>query len=150
MSKPAFAALVIVATTLAGCGDDSGPSSKADSAPPPAAEGRCENVSPAKVEAIASGLQLTGGGGSLRGARAVASEDFQNVYFVSAEIDGAGLEGKGDVGTWATNGIADAGGTVYAVDAIAQEFSDWPDGDKTDAEVSMGDDGAEASRDCLE
>jgi hypothetical protein len=36
------------------------------------------------------------------------------------------------------------------VDAVANEFSDWGDARTTDAMMSMEDDGAEESKDCVE
>lgn len=86
---------------MSGCGDDdSAGETAAQDAP---ASDRCEDVPRALVDAIATGLTVQGGG-TLRQAQAVKSEDFDRVYFVSAEIDGAGLEGSGDIGTWAKSG----------------------------------------------
>ena len=47
--------------------------------------------------------QVSGGeGGRVRSGQIVRSSDHETIYFVSAEIDGPGLEDTGDVGTWAT------------------------------------------------
>jgi hypothetical protein len=110
---------------------------------------RCTRVPPALVKVIATGLEVQGGG-NLRFAQAVKSEDFESVYFVSADIQGPGLDGSGDVGTWATNRLAAGGGLIFAVDSVAQEFSDWGDADQTDANITMQDDGAQLSRECVE
>lgn len=107
----------------------------------------CMPVPHAVVKAIESGLTVQGGG-KLRGAYAVKSRDFSSVYFISAEIQGPGLENNGDIGTWATNRL-EVGGLIYTVDSVAQEFSDWGHGDKTDAQLSMDDDGAEDSAKCV-
>jgi hypothetical protein len=102
------------------------------------------------VKGIESGLTVTGGG-SLKNARAVRSQDFKRVYFVSAEIDGPGLEGSGDIGTWAKSGPLRVGrGLILAVDSVANEFSDWGDGRTTDAQLSMSNNGAEESQKCVE
>jgi hypothetical protein len=61
-----------------------------------------------------------------------------------------GLEGEGEIGVWATNNIEVAGmGAIMVVNEVAQEFSDWPDADGTDAKMTMSDDGAEEARDCV-
>jgi len=44
-------------------------------------------VPKALVSGIETGLTVQGGG-TLKNAQAVKSEDFENVYFISAEIDG--------------------------------------------------------------
>jgi hypothetical protein len=100
------------------------------------------------VKTILAGLTITGGG-SLRDAQMVESSNFEAVWFVSAEIDGSQMEGDGEIGTWATNAVKDGYGTTYSVDGFAKEFSDWGDGGKTDANLSMSDDGAEESKDCV-
>jgi hypothetical protein len=113
---------------------------------------RCEKVPRGLVKAIETGL-LAGVGGlaKLTDARAVKSEDFKRVYFVSAEIDGAGLEGTGEIGTWAKSGPLRVGqGLILSVDSFANEFSYWDDGGETDAQLSMDNDGAEESKDCVE
>lgn len=107
---------------------------------------RCEDVSRDMVESMESGLT---GNVTLSEAAAVKSDDFNKAWFIAAEIDGPGLEGKGDVGVWMSNSLDPGSGVTMAVDAVAQEFSDWPDADKTDAGASMAHDGARESRDCL-
>ena len=71
----------------------------------------------------------------------VRSQDQAGVYFVSAELEGPGLEGGDDVATWATDSLA-VDGSVYSVNALAIEQSNWPQ------RYSMTDDGAEESADC--
>jgi hypothetical protein len=142
---------------VGGCGDDdSGGEQPGDEqlAEPLLAERVCRSAPKRLAHAIANGLTVQGGG-TLRQAQAVKSGDFDDVYFVSAEIDGAGLEGSGDVGTWAKIGPLRVGGPVgggliYSVDRVATEFSDWADGGKADAQLSMEDDGAGASRECVQ
>lgn len=153
------AALVFAGVVLSG-GEDESPAPATDAPPaaaaaeteaaePPATEpeSRCVPVSQPKLDAIASGLTVTGGG-ALRDAWAVRSSDFEKVWFVSAEIDGSGIEGDGDVGTWATNEISSEAGLIYSVGGIANEFSDWGDGGATDAGFSLSDDGAGESAEC--
>jgi hypothetical protein len=133
------AALLVI--LVSSCGGDSGGETS----------DRCDNVPPALTQAIAEGLTLTGGGGTLTNAKAVKSNDYQRVYFISADIDGPGLEGSDDIGTWAQNGpLRVGGGLTLSVDNVAIEFSDWPDAGTTDFMLSMQDDGAEESKDCVE
>jgi len=106
-------------------------------------------VPPALVRGIATGLEVQGGG-KLRNAWAVKSEDFESVYFVSADVQGPGLEGDDDLATWGTNRLEVGGGLIFPVDSAAQEFSDWGDGDTTDANLTMDDEGAELSQDCVQ
>jgi hypothetical protein len=40
--------------------------------------------------------------------------------------------------------------SIYAVDEVAKEFSDWGDGGQTDAGFSINDDGAQEARACSE
>jgi hypothetical protein len=127
--------------TASACGGDSDSGGEAS---------RCRDVPQGLVDGIEEGLTVTGGG-TLRDAQAVKSEDFERVWFISAEIDGPGIEGDGDIGTWAKSGpLAVGGGLILSVDAVAKEFSDWGHGDTTDAELSMSDDGAQESHDCVE
>jgi len=80
-------------------------------------------ATPESATSIAEGLTVQGGG-TLRDAYAVAlpaSYDFE--YVVAAEVDGAGLEGDGHIGTWATGPLG--GGPIFAANAVAQEHSKW-------------------------
>ena len=108
---------------------------------------RCVPVSTVFVAELTSSLTVTGGG-SLRAAHAVRSEDFENVWFIAAEIDGPGMDGTGDIAIWATNiepSSTAPSGSVFAVGGFATEFSVWPEGDG----FSQFDDGAGEARDCV-
>ena len=132
-------ALVLLASA---CGGGGGQEPSTDEG----GEAHCQNVPKAVVKAIRTGLTVEGGG-SLRSVQAVKSKDFKSVYFVSADIEGPGLEGTDDVATWATNRLK-VGGLIYSVNEVAKEFSDWGDGGETDAQFSMDDHGAEESQVC--
>lgn len=108
----------------------------------------CLQVPPEKVSQIEAGLTVYGGG-SLQHARAVRSGAHEHVYFVSADLEGPGLEGPGHLATWAVTRLDGSGGMVLAVSGQAKEFSDWPDGEKTDARTTMDDPGARESQDCV-
>ena len=71
-------------------------------APPTAtrAAGRCTAVPRPLVKTIATRLTVPE---TLRNAQAVRSAT-KRVWFVSAEIDGPGLVGDGQIGTWAKSG----------------------------------------------
>lgn len=138
-----FLALVATAAVVVGgCGREAGN--------PPVQGGgaasRCETAPAALVQAISTGLTITGGG-SIRNAKAVKSAAFEKVWFVSADLEGSGLEGSDDIATWATNGLNGVG-MIFAVGAVANEFSDWGDGGTAGAKLSLSDDGAQASIDC--
>jgi hypothetical protein len=107
---------------------------------------RCEKVSSALLNAIAEGLTVSGSG-TLRSGYAVKSKDFSKVYMVAADIQGVGMEGTDEVGVWATNSL-DGSGSIFAVDGFAQEFSDWGDGDTTDANITQSSDGVSEAREC--
>ena len=149
-----FALLTIgVALTASGCGAKDNKATTTPTLrpvatlPPTFRHPRCLNVPPALVNAIRSGVTAQGGA-SLRYAQAVKSADFSSLYFVSADIQAAGLEGSDDVATWATNRLR-VGGLIYSVDAVANKYSDWADGYQTNAMLTMIDDGAELSQECV-
>lgn len=85
---------------------------------------RCDTASTALVDAIESGLTVTGGG-SLSNAQIVKSDDYENAYFVAARIEGEGMADA--VGVWSTNDPA-GGGSIFAADSFARQFSDWGPG----------------------
>lgn len=122
--------------------------SDGSSSSPTASPTTCLAVPTVLVDGIQEGLTVHGGGW-LTDAQAVRSGDFSQVYFVSARINGPGLDGP--VGTWATNDLqaGSVGGVIFAVDALANEFSDWGDGRQGTAELSMSDHGARQSQTCV-
>ncbi len=107
---------------------------------------RCLPVPAVIAQRLNDGLNINGGG-SIRNLQAVKSNDFESVYFISGDLQGSGLEGEGDIATFATNKMDETGLTL-SVDAVATEFSDWPDVSTTNLGVSMGDDGYNESRKC--
>jgi hypothetical protein len=140
--------LMVIAGACGGGGSDAAAEPETLTVPEQESD-RCLAVPRDLVEGIATGLTVNGGG-TLRNAQAVKSNDLNDAYFISAEIDGPGLEGDGDIGTWAKSGpLAVGGGLILSVDAVANEMSDWGDGRSTDAALSMSDDGADESRACV-
>ena len=108
---------------------------------------RCLEVPEAVVASLNEGFNTEGL--ILRNAKAVKSSDFESVYFISADIQGAGLEGEDDIATFTTNSLESGGGIYMSVDRVAKQFSVFPDASNTDAKATMSDDGAEQSRDCV-
>ena len=113
-------------------------------------EDRCKSVPKDMVAGIEEGFEKgVQGKWRLHNAQAVRSKAFKKLYFISAEIDGPGVAEKGDIGTWASNSLQLGGGLIMSVSPMAREFSVWPYGSKTRAEISMFDDGASASQRCV-
>jgi hypothetical protein len=130
--------LVLVIGVLAGCGGDDDEST----AP---ANSRCEPATSALMTPL--GNALTSERDSLENGQVVKSRDHSDIYFVSAELEGPCLFDPGDVATWATTspGGAEA---IFSVDELAKDYSTWRDGTEI-ASLSLEDDGAEESRDCV-
>jgi hypothetical protein len=78
---------------MSSCGGDDGGDDQGDGQ-------TCRKAPGALVAAIEEGLTASGGG-QLRRAYIVRSDDFEKVYMVAADIQGDGLEGDGDIGVWA-------------------------------------------------
>ena len=144
MAALRLAVAVCLPLTMCACGG-------ADKTATPAVThvaGMCTAVPRPLVVAIATRLTVAE---TLRRTQAVWSRT-RRMWFVSAEIDGPGLTGTGDIGTWAKSGpLAPGGGAILSVDTVfAQVLSGWQPGDRTYADVTMDDDGAQASRRCVE
>jgi len=137
--------LIASVAAIAGCGGDDGNDQPVVS-PSDAESTRCIPADTSLTTPIAN--KLTVEGGRIDYGRAVKSDDFENMYFVSAELEGTGLEGRDDVATWATESVGGAE-AIYAVDDLAKEHSDWRDGSQTRFKLSLNQDGAKESRDCV-
>jgi hypothetical protein len=103
---------------------------------------RCIDISPELTERITSGLKEGNEELTISDMKAVKSKDFSSVYFVSMKIGN-------DVSTISTNSLSEPG-MIFSIGLSANEYFAWPDGAKTDAELSRYDDGAEESRECVE
>jgi hypothetical protein len=130
--------LLLVIGVLAGCGGDDDESS----AP---ANSRCEPATSALMTPLGNSLKSERD--SLENGQVVKSRDHDDIYFVSAELEGPGLFDPGDVATWATTspGGAEA---IFSVDELARDYTNWRDGTAI-AGLSLDDDGANESRDCV-
>ena len=138
----AGAALALLALALAGCGGDDDDTSS----PAPALDSRCEPATSAIMTPPTNGLQNDQD--QLVDGHVVKSRDHDDIYYVSAELDGPGFDDPGDIATWATTspGGAEA---IYSVDDLARGESSWRDGVAI-AGLSLEDDGAMESRECVE
>ena len=85
-------------------------------------------------------------------AAAVKSPDFKNVHFVAVKFKAAGVGNQ--VGVWAISGkmpqkAGDVSGLILSANAIAQQFTVWPDGNKSQAQISLNDRSIKAATKCL-
>lgn len=106
---------------------------------------RCRSVTASDLGNLSSGME---DGFIIRGAFVVESDDYADVDFVAAEIDGPGLEGDGHTGVWAVGGSLANPSVIMAINPLADANSVWPLGSTTDFNVTMGDDGASEARNC--
>jgi hypothetical protein len=83
---------------------------------------RCVSVDESVVDAIAAGLGSPGD--SLRNAHAVRSNDYEQLYFVAAQMD-TSVYAEAIVGIWATDRIDDVGGMIFSANTAAGNFTDW-------------------------
>jgi hypothetical protein len=134
-------AFVLCAAALAGCGGDD----ETTSPPPTDSSSRCQPADSALMTPLGNALEnerdrLTNG-------HFVKSRDHEDIYFISAELDGPGFEDPGDIGTWATTSPGGAA-AIYSIDEFAKDHTSWRDGTAI-AGLSMDDEGAMASRECV-
>jgi hypothetical protein len=133
-------ALALLVLALAGCGGDDDESSSAA-----ADDSRCEPATSAIMTPL--GNALTNERDRLENGQIVKSRDHDDIWFVSAELEGPGFQRPGDIGTWATTSPG-GGEAIYSVDDIAKDNTSWRDGTAI-AGLSLDDDGAEESRECV-
>lgn len=121
-----------------------------DEVPPPS---RCLSVPDVIAQRLNDGLNTDGT--SITNLRAVKSNDFPSAYFISGELNGPGLEDDGHIATFITNKL-DYTGATFSADAIATEFSDWPNitstnllGEGASLSTLVGSDGFDESRECV-
>ena len=136
--------LLVIALALTACGGDDDAGDTATVPVTAAAASACEPATSDVMTPIGNKLMPEGVRAS--NGRFVRSDDHERMYFVSAELDGPGLEGQGDVATWATSSVGGAE-AIYAVDDLAREHSDW--GPAAVVDVTVDDHGFVESRDCV-
>ena len=128
---------------LAGCGGDG--DDETTSPPPAESSSRCQPADSALMSPL--GNALTNERDRLENGQVVKSRDHDDIYFVSAELDGPGFADPGDIGTWATTSPGGAA-AIYSVDQLAKDHTSWRDGTAV-AGLSMDDEGAKESRECV-
>jgi len=101
---------------------------------------------------ILSGSESGTGKLTLVSAAAVRSPDFKNVYFVAIKFKAAGVGSQ--VGVWAISGklpqkAGDLAGLTLSVNPLAQQFTVWPDGNRTQAQIAINDRSVGAATKCL-
>lgn len=139
MKKSSGGAIVLsTLLVLTGCGS----SSQAEQA----LSADCLNVDAALGNSIMSGAE-SGTGAQFVRASAVKSPDFEKVYFIAVEFSATGVSNQ--VGVFASNALTDGGGIIMAVDGFAQQFTVWPDADKTQAAISGADPSVATAKACL-
>jgi hypothetical protein len=141
---PAAATSLVALLALTACtgGDDPEPTETTT----PAASA-CEPVPQELVDSINRGAE-DGSGMVVDRAAAYRSPNHEKVYFVAGHFTAPGVDDA--TGVWVTNSIDPAApGILMAADAFAQQFTVWPDADKTDAAIGLADPGIPAAKDCL-
>ena len=86
-------------------------------------------------------------GVALADAYMARAKDRENVTFIAAQVD------EGEVAVWATSRIDDEGnstdtGLIYSVGDVALSVSNWGDGGRTDAALSLDEAAARQAQDC--
>lgn len=109
---------------------------------------RCIPASIAQINVIQSGIKDIQNSNNIQTAWAVKSNDYENVWFIAAQIVGPGIEPGQVIGLWATSGNPDNPGMILSANPFAVEFSSYPDGSRTDAQISQFDDGAQEALLC--
>lgn len=98
---------------------------------------RCLSVPPRLVSIISEKLENTT-------AKAVKSNDFENVYFIAAQS-----KSTGTTGVWTSNVIEAKSGMIMAANDIAVELSAWPDARTSQMRINKYDDGYFQALECL-
>jgi hypothetical protein len=109
----------------------------------------CEEVPEPIVDLLEEELSVEGGWLVKETARMFKSDDFQNIYFIAAEVQGKGKGGNGDIGLWAANSLDVGMGMVLSVNTEALEVSKWPNGKKSQMRLSNKNKGARKSMRCV-
>jgi hypothetical protein len=115
-------------------------------APTPAptlANARCQLVDAVTVGELALALDP---GITIRNVYFVRSNDYQDTLFMSGDLEGPGLDGTGDIATFAIDQAQGANSSFYEIDPLATQYSGWIPGSQKD--YSMTDDGAAESAEC--
>ncbi len=99
-------------------------------------------ASQAQINLIKGGLEE---GFSISNSYAIKSNAFKRAYFVACNLVGPGVSDA--VAVWSITGDPNAPGMILSTNNIAKEFSAYPLGSSTKANISMADEGAYIVRD---
>jgi len=101
---------------------------------------------------LLSGNEKSTGKLTFVSAAAVKSPDFKNVHFIAVKFKAVGVGNQ--VGVWALSGklpqkAGDVSGLILSANSIAQQFTVWPDGNKSQAQIALNDRSIKAATKCL-
>jgi hypothetical protein len=118
----------------------------------PASGSSCLKISKWYPNEVLQGNESGTGKLQFVSAAAVKSPDFKNVFFVAVKFKAKGVGNQ--VGVWAINGklpqkAGDLSGLTLSANSIAQQFTVWPDGNKTQAQIAINDRSISAATKCL-
>ena len=119
----------------------------ADPADP--AQLQCLTVDQSAIDVIAQGLL---GGVTVNTAAAHLATDDSQVFYVTLDLVGPGVESGQAVATFATNddpSVPGGEGITIAVGEAAHQFSDWPRGEESDFQLTGESPGVAESVACL-
>ena len=114
------------------------------------AKSSCLKISKWYPTEVLNGAESSAGKLRFVSAAAVKSTDFKQVHFVAIKASGVGTQ----VGVWAVSGklpqkASDLSGLTLAIDGTAQQFTVWPDGDRTNAQIAKNDRSVGIAKACL-
>ena len=132
---------IITAAMLIGCSDAPRPTSDLS---------RCLDVTQDMIDTLSESLNLSGSFIQPETIAAVRSRDYEELYFIGGEIEGATMNGPGHVGLWATGSLVAGEAMIFANNYGAVEFSAFPDGAKTKARISEVHDGGDLAIACVQ
>jgi hypothetical protein len=100
----------------------------------------CLDIDQALINAIIDGTDM-----SVSSGMAFRSPEHEEVYLVALQFQVPGADAEA---VWATNDLNGAG-MILSVNAVAKEFTVWPDASRTGAQISPASPGVAESVACL-
>lgn len=106
---------------------------------------RCVPATALQLETIQDGIDDIDVNNYVREGWAVKSSDFEDIWFVAANIYAPSMESGVGPGLWAIGGSSNM---IMSANSFAMQFSPYPDGATTDANITQFDDGAQEALAC--